>query len=298
MQIPDSDNQMRLSWKVNALTGTIARALARPLALSVKSFIFCASTGRSGTNTLERLLVTVPRCMAKHEPHPAMNGNVLVRYNEGDDRFVRRIFYYRKLPQIYWDARGRLWYAETNHQFIKCFAHLAAEAFGRRLQVIHLRRDPDAVATSFLARGSIPGTPYGNQWLIDYRAPRNEIRLERELGEGGPYAHPYFRILWYWYEIEARTRIFSKKFPFVPVHFIETEQLNDRETVQRLFGALGLPVTEATLAAVGSRANAAGRANPPPQGVTAGQIQAFHALCREHLEAVSPPPAPGARQTV
>lgn len=160
--------------KVNPVTAGVARAAGRFLCRSVQTYVFVATTGRSGTHTLQRLFKTVPSCVSLHEPHPVMNGEVLWGYNDGDDRSMRRTFKLRKLPHVYWAARNKRFYVEANHVLIKCFAEAAVDTFGDRLRVLRLRRDPNAVASSYLMRGCVPGTnnekrPHlsGNEWLID-----------------------------------------------------------------------------------------------------------------------------------
>ena len=269
----------------NPLTAAAVRVAGPWLTRSVRGFVFVASTGRSGTQTLQRLFDALPGCVALHEPYPIMNGAVLRAFNDGDDAAARRVFRRSKLPLIYLAARGRRWYAETNHLFVKSFAAAAVDALGPRMQVVHLTREPEAVAASCLHRGYVPGTPEGDDWWIAPRASRNHIRLNDELAASGRFPHPYFRCLWYCYELEARTREFAANYPQVPIHRMHTEQLGHVAEVRRLFDALGMPFTAAVAARVGTRANASLQRPRLPAEVQRSEVDAFHAICRERLEA-------------
>jgi len=268
--------------KVNPVTGGIARTLTRSLCGNIESYIFVASTGRSGTQSLCKIGQAVDDCCALHEPKPIFHADVLQRYNQGDQAFMEREFRLRKLPYLYWSARGKRWYLETNHMFIKCFAEAAVKEFGRKLQVVHVVRDADAVANSFYHRDDIPGTTKGNRWMLDYHWPRNVLNMQDTLAER-QFSHPYFRCMWYWYEIEARTVEFHKKHPQVPIHTIRTEQFNDREAVVDLFETLGLPVTDQVLGKIGTRANASSKTALPPEGISPEDIQAFHQRCSKQF---------------
>src|SRR5262245_7088495 len=92
---------VRLTLKVNPVTAKIAREVGALCCRSVRGFVFVASTGRSGTHTLQNLFAAVPECVATFEPDPIMHKQVLRQYNAGDDRLMRRVFRWRKLPRIY-----------------------------------------------------------------------------------------------------------------------------------------------------------------------------------------------------
>ncbi|MFO7899047.1 MAG: hypothetical protein R6V58_08300 [Planctomycetota bacterium] len=285
-----------MNWadlKVNPVTAALYRAVLGRRCRSVESYIFVATTGRSGSMSLRMILEAVSGCTAVHEPYPDLMGPVLVAYNDGDERPLRREFKLRKVPNIYRAAAGHRWYAETNHGFIKCFCGVAAEYFGARMQVVHMVREPAAVARSLLLRKTVPGrTRSGREYLIDPAAPRNAVQISDVLGDGARFAHDYFRCLWYWYEIEARYRRFRRAHPEVRTHDIETEGLNDRNRVAELLTGLGMPADPDVLAkTVGVRANVSEVSPPAPEGVSEADIAAFTELCEAKLEAAAGTPA-------
>ena len=250
----------------------------------MRAFIFVATTGRSGTTTLQRLFATVPNCASVHEPHPVMNGEILRAANEGDDSYVRRQFRLRKLPHIYWRAKLKDWYVETNHLFIHCFAHHAISTLGPRVRVIHLVRNASDVAVSCLTSGSIPGTICGNQWCGDYRAPRNVIKIADLLEHDTRFSTDYFKCLWYWYETEARLAQFRREYPSIPVYDVSTPDLNDHDRISTVLQAIGMDVDHAHLGTViGTRANVSDTRQCALSKPDFRSVTAFHNICIERM---------------
>ena len=246
-----------------------------------------ASTGRSGTRTLQAVFDVLPNSVSFHEPGPILNGDVLQRYNDGDDDLARRVFLTRKVPRILQAAAFKTWYLETNHMFIKCFANEAAHYFGDRLKVIHLYRRPEEVASSFLYRGSIPGTSQGNDWTLNYRAARNEIQIADELSDGGQFSHDFYRCLWYWYETEARLARFRLEHPNVFVYSLATEDINRSEPLAQLVKAMRIDIDgELIEAVVGTRENSSPTTPTIPEVIVDEELQEFHTLCRSKLEQI------------
>lgn len=278
--------------KANPVTAALARTVGVRLTRTIEAFVFVATTGRSGTNTLQQLLDAVPGCASRHEPEPVMHEQVMRRYNEGDDSLMRWMFFERKLPHIYWTARHQRWYAETNHIFIKCFADAAVEALGPRLRVVQLARDPEAVAASFVHRrlavyGSAEHRDY--DYTLHPLAERNLLRPWDDPAVCRHFSHVYFEYIWQCYEIEARTRRFRRDHPHVPVYRIETPQLNDPESVRDLLEWIGMPFTDAVHQRIGTRVNTSpGPGSPPPlpDGVHRSDLESFHRICRELLDQV------------
>jgi len=207
---------------------------------NLERVVFTATTGRSGTSTLTRLFAAIPGCLALHEPHPAMNGKALIAANWGDRHLVDISYEREKSVNIRRVASGCRYYIECNHLFIKTFYKNAIEDFGDRIGVIHLVREPLAVADSIYRLREHPGTPKGNEWWLDYRAPQNRIRLTEILESPGEFGHAFYKTLWYWFEIEARIAEWQQQFPEVPVFRIDTPELNDPERVFAMFDWLGM----------------------------------------------------------
>lgn len=275
---------LKASWRNNAATQPLKKSLWKRRCRDVQGFIFLATTGRSGTLSFDEILKSLPGCVSLHEPGPIMNGEVLRRHNQGDDELMWQVWNGWKLPAIYKAAARARWYVESNHLFIKSFCHAAVEEFEGRLQVLHVVRHPHAVAASFLKRGSIPGTHWGDHWLGDYRAPRNLIQVTDVLDGDPHFAHPFFKVLWYWYEVEARTAQFRLDFSHVKVVDFATEEFNDanrlHELCETLFGPFPRAIVEAK---VGTRAHASSAPCSVPDGLSDAQIAHFESLCQAQL---------------
>lgn len=168
-----------------------------------------------------------------------MNYEVLTAASYGDDDALER-FYVAKSINILRAAAGYRYYLEANHLFIKTFVAQAARDFGSRLAVIHLVRPPLEVATSIYRLQRQPGTESGNNWWLDYRAPLNRIRIVAELE--GEFSHPFYKGLWYWFEIEARVQEWRQRLPGVPFVRFETNWLNQSERLFTLATQLGIVV--------------------------------------------------------
>lgn len=221
----------------------------------VEAFVFVASTGRSGTNTLADLFEGIPDCVALHEPRPPMVTPGAARLDPG--RYFDDVFRASKRVEMLRTARTSRLYLETTHQFIKNFAPQAVELFGDKLRVVHLRRDPVSVASSFYAIGSVPGrTEKGITWLIDPGRVDNCLPIADLLDKDASFGHDYYRCLWYWYETEARVRRFGRQFPQVPLAHVRTDELNDPQAIERLLAEIGLErYSTAVTARAGLRAN-------------------------------------------
>lgn len=214
----------------------------------VKDYIFVSSTGRCGTNSLEKILSCVVGVKCFHEPYPIM-------LNDGVDNNFR----FERIKRIYVkrNAIGCTTYLETNHMFIQNFADLAVKEFGNKLKIIHLSRDPVSTARSFYQIGSIPGhTERGILYLIDPSSDKNLIKIRNYLEDEDPEIASAKRCLWYWYEVEARARDFQKKYPKLPFVRLTTESLNDVDKTSLALQKLGLDYSHDELnALVGTRAN-------------------------------------------
>jgi hypothetical protein len=219
------------------------------------AFVFVATTGRSGTNTLAALFEHVPGCVSLHEGRPWMTSD----YPEesSPDEYFKELFRRKKRVEILRASAGARVFIETNHQFIKNYSQHVVRCFGRRLKVVHLVRDPVSVARSFYAIGSVPGrTDRGRRWLLDPSRADNRLQVSDLLGDDPTFRHDLYRCLWYWYEIEARIRHFRAANPDVAVVDLGTEELNDPSSIARMLERLGLSSLESgVLPRVGLREN-------------------------------------------
>ena len=223
---------------------------------SVRSFAFVASTGRSGTTTLARFFEDIPSCVALHEPYPAMTSDYAT--DSADDAQLHQTrFQQVKRIQVLRAASNLDFYLETNHQFLKNFAYPAIDYFGRRLRVIHLRRDPVSVASSFFSIGSVPGkTKLGSLYLIDPHRSDNVLPIGDVLDHDPKFADDLYPCLWYWYEMEARVIRLLEDYPAISIMHLATDDLNQPDRVKDLLSFLALPhLADRVLAKVGLRTN-------------------------------------------
>ena len=204
----------------------------------ITSFIFVSTTGRSGSESLSRIFNVCSDTCACHEPRPVMHGEAMNLKNRGLP-FRMQKKYPSKLASIRLRARGHQFYVETNHMFIKSFVDPVVQAFRDRVTIIHLVRDPVDVAKSLYLLGVIPGTRRGNKWSLDYDAQENLIKLSDYL-RGETFSHDFYKCLWYWYEIEARTIYYKKKYPDIKYVEFKTEDLSNIKEVSALLDELGM----------------------------------------------------------
>ena len=224
--------------------------------LCEEKVVFTATTGRSGTKTLATLLSKVPDCIALHEPYPEMCGAVLRAQAFGNKAFVDKVYWRIKSINILRSAVGFRYYIEANHCFIKTFNRQAIEDFGERLAVIHLVRPAIDVAMSIFRLQESPGTEIGNHWWLDYRSPENLIQVADLLDGSGEFACPFYRALWYWYEMETRIAEWCTKLPTLKIARFETHWLNDKDRVFKLLDNLEIAYDKSRLEPiVGQRKN-------------------------------------------
>lgn len=218
-------------------------------------FVFVATTGRSGSAALTSVFKSVEGALCCHEPWPPMTDDVL----PGEDRAAHFAHLFRndKRLIVRRAALGRRCYLETNHQFVKRFADLAVAEFGDSLRIIHLVRDPLAVARSFHRIGSVPGrTERGRLWLLDPDDADNLLPLGDLLRDDGPLPHDLHRCVWYWYETEARIAALQARTPAVTWARLHTADINDPVRMGGLFEGFGLAYDRARLESlVGVRHN-------------------------------------------
>jgi hypothetical protein len=202
--------------------------------------VLTATTGRSGTLALAHIFEAVPGCLSLHEAYPVMNGEVLTAANREDPSPLVQRYWRIKAVNIRRRSAGYRYYFEGNHEFIKTFVAQAAREFAEKLEVIHLVRPPLEVAMSIYRLQDQPGTAAGNRWWLDHRAPLNRIRLADVLDGDAEFAHPFYKALWYWFEVEARIREWQRQMPDVPFHRFETAWLNEPDRVLDLMKRLGV----------------------------------------------------------
>lgn len=227
--------------KHNPLTSRALSLLTGHRGDNLKTLVFTATTGRSGTKSLARIFSAVDDCVAFHEPHPVMNGATVTNASAEDDPYIRYLYRTVKSVNIRRYAGGAQIYFESNHLFIKSFYPHVIRDFPGMVKVVHVYRDPVAVANSMHTIGNYPGTDDGNTWWLDFNGPENLINLADALNSDERFLHPFYKCLWYWYEIEARTIKMRHDHPDVPVFEFRTEDIRDKEKVELLLRSLEIP---------------------------------------------------------
>lgn len=232
--------------KHSALVATPVRRSLQVMTRGLERVIFTATTGRSGTMTLSKLFSMVPGCAALHEPHPVMNGPVLAAASYDDEALVDRAYARVKSVNILRAAVGHRYYMESNHLFVKTFIRQAVEEFGDRLAVVHLVRSPVEVAMSLYCLQQLAGSGVANLWWLDYRAPTNVLQIADLLDSDAELSHPFYRALWYWYEVEMRFAAWRARLPSLKVARFETDWFDNKARVFELFDTLGLEYERST----------------------------------------------------
>jgi len=221
----------------------------------VEAYIFVATTGRSGSESLSKIFQAADRAVCFHEPYPLMYADYPNPSHKSE--YFRSRFYGSKRINIKRAAAGNRYYVETNHQFIKNYADHAIAHFGDKIRVIHMVREPVKVAASFYAIDSIPGTSKtGKHYLLYPEHDDNLIQIADLLYDDPEFSHDLYKCLWYWYEIESRIKSYMERYPSVRWHTIRTDQLNDEPSLVDLFETLGIRYdADALKSLVGSREN-------------------------------------------
>jgi hypothetical protein len=241
--------------KHNPLTVSLYNGLLESRTRNVEAYVFVATTGRSGSESLARIFAAADNAITLHEPSPIMFSD----YTDASSKeaYFRRIFRSKKRIYIKRAAAGHRYYVETNHQFIKNFINFAIPEFRDKVRIIHMYRDPVAVASSFYSINSIPGrSGSGERYLLHPGEQDNRVDISDLLLSDPEFDHDFYRCLWYWYEIETRIREYKEKYPRIVWHDIQTQQLNDQASLEAMFESLGIKYDQVKLGRlVGSRAN-------------------------------------------
>lgn len=270
--------------KYNIVTRKVIKSLFNICSHWTKHYVFCASTGRSGTTSLQHIFEAADNAYTTHESHPIMNKEVLINYNNGDFEAAELEFNTRKLLRIAYNSLFKEVYVESSHMFIKCFADPAYRVFKKKLKVVVLERDPVAVALSMLARGNIPGKEGGNKWFLDPKATQNIIKIEKTLYEDPGFTHDFYKCLWYCFEIKARILQFQQRHPDVPLFFIDTEELNNFERNREMLEFFKITYNETRLKELtGTRANAGEKNISLDQSFKPENIDEFYKICEQAM---------------
>lgn len=219
--------------------------------MSIK-YIFCISTGRSGTAYLSKLLSQLDNCSAYHEQKPVLHNEIMRDYLDGNEEklkneLLKKIEYIRNNQNAI--------YADTSHVFIKSFGweipkHIPQNEIG----VVILKRDKEKVVQSTQRVHSGPFTYLGKKWILIpyknaiikppinyyifhfYRYLLKLYWLYKDETNSIVKTYPkFFRnksiqlINWYYDEIYALGAKFKKTFPKITYVDLNLEDLNTIE---------------------------------------------------------------------
>jgi len=106
------------------------------------------------------------------------------------------------------------------------------------------------VAMSLYCMQQLAGSRVADIWWLDHRAPTNVLQIADLLDSDTELSHPFYRALWYWYEVEMRFAAWRTRLPSVKVARFETDWFDDRAKVFELFDTLGLEYERSTFEAM------------------------------------------------
>lgn len=248
-------NGMLDSIKFHKIIVSLYTFLLNRLNRNVEAYIFVATTGRSGSASLTKIFSGVKEAVSLHEPYPIVFCDDFEKDSKNSGMLSLSD---RKIINIKRAAIGKKIYIETNHLFIKTFyKYVISSLPANKIKIIHLVRDTEMVASSFYRIGSIPGKPRnGNDYLLDPAAKNNEIVLPELFDNDSEFSHDFYKCLWYWYEIEARTyKIKNSINNSISWYFLKTESINDKDKIIDLMKFLNIDITEDILSTVGTHSN-------------------------------------------
>jgi len=206
-----------------------------PPEIRAKRLFFTVTTGRSGTRYLARVLGLFRGTKSLHEPKPTFSS--AFRTVRTAPATAREFWLEHKLPAI---ARHRAGvYVETTHLACKGFLESLA-SIGVPFELLHLHREPRAVAKSLLALDTIPGRTY--KGVKYYLSPADETFLPISELATRPLTD-YQVCYWYCLEIAERARVLAERFAQhgVKMHRVELGEILDADGIARLGERLGLP---------------------------------------------------------
>jgi len=213
---------------------------------NVTTYIFVATTGRSGSSSLNKIFDNLDGVASFHEPYPIMVNPIKTNYKK--ILYFKKLFKYKKRIYIKKECKHKKIYFESNHMFIKNFSDEAVREFKNKVKVIHLVREPMHVAKSFIAIDSIPGkTETGIAYKLNPMHEDNLLSLKGVSLPENEIERNFCLCVWYWFEIQARAIAFQQKNPQIQFVSIRTEDLNDKIKLSSLFDILGLKINSTIL---------------------------------------------------
>lgn len=218
--------------KVRSVTSKVTGYCTRPLWCNVEC-MFVLSTGRTGTQTLARLLDLSPNIDAFHEPRPQLmqeRKEARTEVYSHKHKYERIFTCSRGQALLRAQKRGRI-YAETSAR-LTFFAPIIASLLPNA-KFLYVHRDPAEVVRSGMRRG----------WYVDH--PADYARVEPVEGEvfyeGWESRDQFSKICWYWDVYNKFALQFIESVDPARVFTIDAADLFGGEVVPDIFKFLGVP---------------------------------------------------------
>jgi len=252
------------------------------------SFIFCISTGRSGTDYLKTLFDHSENCHSFHEKDPICNGRAMYNYLRGRQNAMRKLTEQKtnKIQEITHDGST---YVETNHCFLKGFGWIIPQYIPEdKIGVVILTRDKTKTANSLLRTSSTPLTAVGKKWMVTPAAKGSFLKpptryllppkltyllflclkqlfrgkkLYTALGLKKPSTpqliidYEYECCKWYVEETAAQTKAYRNRFKNISFYKVDLEELNHQSKIEEMFGHFGLVAKPSLIDIIGKPTN-------------------------------------------
>ncbi|MBU61164.1 MAG: hypothetical protein CMI26_01525 [Opitutae bacterium] len=215
--------------------------------------VFVLSTGRTGTQTLARLLNLVDNVFAYHEPSPQLTGISKLSYEHSDNDLVSEVIletFFSLRMELLTDALSfEKGYIETSPEG-SFLAPIILKAVPN-VKFIHVVRDPRYVVRSAMRRNWYSGNPDDRNRII--------CRTKSPMGENWETLDSFQKNVWLWAETNRWICDFTSSLPQNRKLLIRSEDIfNTRdEEMDKLFSFLGssLPPHRKISSIIGKKLN-------------------------------------------
>lgn len=227
---------------------------------STVKYIFCITTGRSGTRSLTDIFLACDHVKTFHEPHPLLSGPILREYlndNITDGGYIKQAN--EKLASIQEESKNGDVYIETSHLFSKSFGwYIIPKLKPENIGVVVLKRKKEEVVESYLRMKCTPLT-WGAAWMYlptDKKISAKPNALQFQLNRvkaivdfkrkailGGKEATDYlgkFLLEWSYDETYIQGEALLQKYPQITRFDISLPELSNEKKVISMFETFGL----------------------------------------------------------
>ena len=200
-----------------------------------RPLVFVLSTGRTGTQTLAKLLNLLDNVFSYHEPSPQLTGISKLSYEHSDNDLVAKVIleaFISLRMELLTDAlsfgKG---YVETSPEgtFLAPIIQKAVP----NVKFIHLVRDPRYVIRSAMRRNWYAGNPDDRNRIV--------FRTQSQIGENWETFDSFHKNVWLWTETNRWICDFTSSLPETNKLLIRSEDIfsNQQDTFKKLFSFLG-----------------------------------------------------------